>query len=220
MNRALAVAALFSSSVASAPAMPPSPPPLIHSITPGSVNAMLGGTVSVRGEHFSGLTWVDVGSKTIYPWQLQTASDTLLQFDVLLYDVLGPTQVTVWTNAGNASATFQVVPNDPPAMVGPTQIQNGSTATWWSAAEPGTVRFLLVNTTGQTVPVFGHSLLAYDLLLPVPSTSPVGVEPLSAPIGGLPVGFQLWLQAATLAPPGTDGSTLKVSNLLPVTVGA
>lgn len=212
--------ALTLSLVGAAHAFPPGPPPVIDSITPGEVDVLLGGVISIHGDDLLTTSYIDVGPDSFWSWELIKVTKTLIQFEIPLGKALGPTPVAVWTSYGVATGSFSFVPNDPPALIGPTLIQNGKTHKWWTAGEPNQAAFLLVNLTGQTVPVFDHSLLAYDLLVPYPQTIPTGVQTFEIPVTGLPVGLQLWMQYVTLAPPGNDASTLKVSNLLPLTVGA
>src|SRR4029077_4337854 len=86
-------------------APPPPPAPVITSLSMTSVTAFAGGTLTINGSNFTGVTQVHVGAITLTPpFGFSVGSDTAITFGAPLPPALGPYSVTVTGPGGNSNA--------------------------------------------------------------------------------------------------------------------
>ena len=137
-------------------------PPVIDSISPTDVQAFMGGTVTISGQHFTGATEVDVGSTVLGPSGFTVVNDTTITFDAPTASTLGQTTVLVKNNAGTSNpGYFNYIETDPPTMYCPFMVGGGDSFTWGYGGGASDYFMLIVSTDSTTFPFHGYPVLAY-----------------------------------------------------------
>jgi IPT/TIG domain len=198
------------------PATPP-PAPTITTVSPTSVKAYGGALVTLNGTNFTGATAVTVGSTQLTgpPIGFQVVNATTITFAPPTPTALGNANVTV-TNAAGTSApkTLTYVETQPLAMNGPIFMINGQNASWSWGGKANQIAFFNYSLTLNTTTLNGQTFLLYLGSVPVANTNAVGLGSLTVPITGVPVGTIIHTQVMTVAPPGTNISSVQLSNIV------
>jgi len=199
----------------------PPPPPDIFSIAPGNATAIGGTSVTLTGQGFSqpGVGF-KVGSTQLLPFiDFFVVDDATVNASMPLSHQLGPVNV-VGTMQGQESgaATVNYVPTDPPTLLAGQTILTvlDFKLTW--ADDPGDLAFLVVNLDGSTVNYKGTPMLNPLMFIPMPPLDGAGIGGLEVPAAGLQVGLTIHTQVLTIEPPGTDESTVELTNIKASTV--
>ncbi len=194
----------------------PPTPPLIGGIAPVAVAALGGQTVTLSGSAFTGALRVEVGPTTLLPGTgFEIQSDSCITFaPPPAPGSFDPVPVTVATAGGSsAQVLLGYVETSPLLLLGPAHLENGTSATYRWGGKPGQLAILLASSQGQTIDFQGSPLLLASFWVLLPQTNAAGLGSLSAPISGLPLGVDVYVQIATLAPPGTDLGSVALSNV-------
>ncbi|MBI4878568.1 MAG: IPT/TIG domain-containing protein [Planctomycetes bacterium] len=194
----------------------PPTPPAIYGIAPAVVAALGGNTVTLSGSAFTGALRVEVGPATLLPGAgFVIQSDSSIAFaPPPAQGSLDPVPVIVATAGGSsAQVTLSYVETSPLLLLGPPHLGNGSSATYTWGGKPGQLAILLAGGQNATVDFQGAPLLCATLWLLLPQTDAAGIGSLCAPIDNLPLGVDVCVQIATLAPPGTDLGSVALSNI-------
>jgi hypothetical protein len=168
--------------------VPPSPPS-IASLSPSSVPAFQGGTVTVTGNHFNGATAMTVnGVSTAFV----VVNDATITFTAPTAAALGPTAVTVTSpNGTSAPASFDYVEVAPTVLVATALAVTGAQMTWsWGAGANDLI--VLLASLDPTTDTFGtpFNILLNFVIVATPVANAAGT-------GSFSMTF----------PPGLAGST-------------
>ncbi|MEM7310473.1 MAG: trypsin-like peptidase domain-containing protein [Planctomycetota bacterium] len=184
-------------------------PATISSISPSSVEAFAGGTVTINGAGFLGATSVDVGSATLStPGGFTIVDDNTITFSAPTPDSLGTVSVDVTKPIGTSnSVNLSYVETSPPKLTVTAVTVTGLNVGWNFGAAPGDAWFLFAKLDNTTVPFSGFDLLLDPIFLGSGNLDSVGVgnEGIVVPPGLTPGAF-VYSQAVLL-----DGGTFAFS---------
>ena len=101
-------------------------PPVLSSVSPSSVQAFQGGTLTLSGSGFNGANQVTVGGTAVLPGDFTIVNSTTITLAAPNATALGSTNVTVSNTGGSSAAkTFNYVETDPPKMTTSGFVQGG-----------------------------------------------------------------------------------------------
>lgn len=102
------------------------PAPVLSSVSPPTVQAFQGGTLTLSGSGFTGATLVTVGGTAFTPGGFTIVDPTTITVPAPNASALGSTNVTVANSGGTSAAkTFSYVETSPPKMVTSSFVQGG-----------------------------------------------------------------------------------------------
>ncbi len=191
---------------------PPTTPPTLAAVTPGSAPVFSPGSVTLSGAGLSTVTSYSVGGQTSQTG-FQVISNTAVSIELPEGTALGPTPITVTDPLGTSNAvSLDYVVTQPVAMRATDVIPaTGGVASYDFGGTPGNAYFLVLNFTTAMAPVQGFNLLANPLVLSFGTFSaPLGIENVSVPVPpGLGI-LQFFFQVLESTP---QGQVSGVSNL-------
>lgn len=197
------------------PITPPTPP-TISTVNPTSVQAFGPGIVTLTGTGFTGATAVTVNGVALAPFSgFQVASDTQLTFTPPAPTALGSVNVTV-TNSAGTSAAKQITYTEtqPLGLVGTPLIINGLPLSFAWGGKANQITFFNFSNTNTTTTFNGQPFLLYLATIPWVNTDSMGLGSISTTITGVPAGLIIYSQVMTVSPPGTNPSTVQLSNIV------
>lgn len=193
----------------------PPPVPQITSLSGNTFNAFSPGSVTLTGLNFTGATIVTVGATQLLPvLGFVVINDTSIQANLPNAAALGSVGITVTTPNGTSnSQSITYIETQPLVLAGPLFLTNGGTASYSWGGKANQIALFNVATTNTSTIFNGQPFLLYLFSLPIGTTNAAGLGSLSTPVNGAPVGLNLFTQILTVAPPGTDLSTVQLSNI-------
>jgi hypothetical protein len=185
-------------------------PPVITDISPSTVQAFLGGQVTITGSSFTGAT--DVNVQGVSHTDFVVVNDTVITFTDYRAVALGNADVIV-TNPFGTSNTghFTYVETDPPKLAGENKAFTGQPYTWEMGTGALHSILLISNATGSTIPYGGGALLFPFTILFSGVTDATGYKALVVVI---PSGFT----GLTFNSQFIDINNLKISNIISTTI--
>jgi hypothetical protein len=191
-------------------AIPP-PLPVVASISPGTVQALNGGTVTVSGTGFLKAHTVTVGGISLSAggaFLVQT--DSQLTFDAPQPTALGPVDLTV-TSAGGTSApkTLTYVETDPPQLNTYDFTVTGFDLPWVFGGGAGDLGMLTIGLSPATFVYQSQTLLATNIILFSQPLDAVGIGGLSLVIPASASGITFYSQLVTI-----DAGVVKSSPII------
>ena len=163
-------------------------PPVLSGVSPSSVQALAGGTMTLTGTNLGFVTQVTVGATVLEAGDFTVKSDTMITFPAPTAPALGSTAVTVTNTAGTSNPVhFDYVETDPPKLLVPAFAGSSDTLNWTFGGKKGNFFFLVVSASSQTFPYQGFSLLVDFSTLDTGPLDAVGLGGFSIV---LPSGFQ------------------------------
>jgi thermitase len=140
----------------------PASPPSITGVSPGSVTAFLGGTITITGNDFSGVTQLNSGGTVLTGSDFTIADNNTITYSAPLATSLGLQTVTVANGAGTSNpGYFNYVETNPPAMTGPLLMTSGNSYTWSYGGGANDKRYVLFSADPTTFPYYGDQILLY-----------------------------------------------------------
>jgi hypothetical protein len=141
-------------------------PPVISGVSPSSVQAFMGGTITVSGSHFSSATQVNSGGTVLVPPDFTIVDDNTITYGAPTANALGSTQVTVSNPAGTSNpGYFTYVETDPPKLGAPSFASAHNPFTWAYGGGANDYFLLLAATDSTTFPYQGFDILAYFMII-------------------------------------------------------
>lgn len=192
----------------------PPPPPTLSSVSPATVQAFAGGTITLTGTGFTGATQVNSGGTLLTPpLGFTIVNDTTITYNAPTPTALGTTNVNVTSLYGTSNnGSFSYIETNPPKMsAGFFAIQN-QPYTWTYGAGAGDVAYLIYAFNPTTFNYLGFDILSGLLILNVQTLDPTGLGSFTTTIAPGTGGLTLYSQVATL-----DGVTLQFVGASPVT---
>ena len=176
-------------------------PPILIGVTPNSVAAFGGGTVTLSGTGFLGSTEVHVGGTTLTaPLGFSIVDDNTITFGAGAPSSLGTVPVTVVKPAGTSNAmNLTYVATDPPALSATGLTLPGFTSSFSFGAQPNDLWFLFVAINDPTtVPFQGSNVLLNSIFITNGTLSAVGTDSAVVPVPANLSGATIYSQIALL----------------------
>ncbi|HEX5010172.1 MAG TPA: IPT/TIG domain-containing protein [Planctomycetota bacterium] len=193
----------------------PPVPPVISSITPGSVEAFLPPNVTLGGSGFSSVTSVKIGSTTLFDPSFTVTSDTSLFFAPPTPTSLGTVAVTVSGPNGTSNAVnLSYVATDPPKLSASFLAFQTQPFTWSFGGGPGDTHYLLVALSPTTFPFSGFDILLNLNIINIQALDSIGVGSLTLVIPASASGLTFYSQGVTLDAGGFVGASNVTSTLI------
>jgi hypothetical protein len=167
----------------------PATPPTLNSVSPPSVQALAGGTITLNGSGFASATKVTTGGvQLVSPGNDFTiVNDTTITYNAPTATALGSTAVTVSNNAGTSGAkNFTYVECNPPKLAASGLAFNGQPFTWSWGAGSNDVAYLIYSLNNTTFNFQGFPILLNFNIIISGVLPPVGVTSLTV---NIPVGL-------------------------------
>jgi len=167
----------------------PSNPPVLSSVSPPTVQALLGGTVTLTGSGFATATKVTTGGVQLVSPGLDftIVNDTSITYTAPTATSLGSTAVTVTNNAGTSGAkNFTYVECNPPKLSASGLAFNGQPYTWTWGAGSSDVAYLVYALNNSTFNFQGFPILVNFNIVVSGPLPPVGITSLQI---NIPVGL-------------------------------
>ena len=134
-------------------------PPTLTGVSPATVQAFQGGTLTLTGTNFTGANKITVGTKNITTG-FTVVSDTTITLSAPTATALGATPVTVTNAAGTSNGkNFTYVETSPPKMYCPSLTSNGDSFTWGYGAGVGEGYLLNLALKNSTINFQGYDVL-------------------------------------------------------------
>ncbi|HZL98836.1 MAG TPA: IPT/TIG domain-containing protein [Planctomycetota bacterium] len=106
-------------------------PPVLSSVSPPTVQAFQGGTLTLSGSNFTGATQVTVGGAPFAPGSFTVVNASTITLPAPDAAALGSTNVTVSNSGGTSAAkSFSFVETDPPKMTTSSFVQGSLPWSW------------------------------------------------------------------------------------------
>jgi hypothetical protein len=193
----------------------PATPPVLTSLAPSSVEAFGPEAVTLTGTGFAGATIVTVNGVPLgQGTEFTIVDDTTITITPPTPVALGAVDVVVTSPAGSSGPqSLTYVETQPLTLTGPLFIINGTNVSYAWGGKANQIAFLNVAATNTTVNFMGQPFLLYLISVPMLPTSAAGLGGLTAPVTGAPLGANLFTQILTIAPPGTNLSSIQLSNV-------
>jgi len=175
-------------------------PPVITSVTPGSVKAFQPVQVTLSGSHFSGATTVTVGGTALASGiDFQVLNDASITLTPPALPTLGDKSVTVTTAVGTSNAaTLNYAETLPPAISVASIIVSGQTLTWSFGGGASDTAYLLIALDPSTFVYNGSTILANLIVLNVQTLSATGLGSFGVVVPGGFSFLTVWSQIADL----------------------
>jgi len=184
----------------------PGDAPVLTGLSPSTIEAFAGPTVTVSGTGLLSTEWLTLGSQQLTT-EVTVVSDNQVDLDPPNATALGPTNVTVTTLFGTSNAlTLTFVETSPPKLATGGLILSNQQHFWSFGGLAGDLWVLLLSVTGTTVPFQGFPVLAGGLVLGSGALDGVGMGSFQMPFPNLPQGISLWSQIWTIDPTGGIGT--------------
>jgi len=179
-------------------------PPVLSSVSPPTVQAFQGGTLTLSGSNLSGVNLVTVGGTVIAPGSFTIMSPTTITLPAPTATALGTTNVSV-SNSGGTSATktFNYVETSPPKMTTTGFTQGGLLWSFeWGAGSNDKV-ILIYSIQPAAFMYKGYPVLQNFGIAFIQPLGPTGIGGLNA---NLPPGTAIFtLYTQLIAMHGTGG---------------
>jgi hypothetical protein len=151
--------------------------PVLNTVSPSTVQAWAGGTVTLGGSNFSGATQVKIGTTTLTAGNFTIVSPGTITFPAPIAPALGAQNVTVVNPTGSsAPKTLTFVEVDPPKLNASPLAFGGFNYVWTYAGGANDQGYLLISTSPATFPFHGFQVLLSSFTLVNQSLGPVGVK--------------------------------------------
>lgn len=179
-------------------------PPVLSSVSPPTVQAFQGGTLTLSGSNLSGVNLVTVGGTVFAPGSFTIVNPTTITIAAPTATALGTTNVSV-SNSGGTSATktFSYVETSPPKMTTAGFVQGGLpwSFEWGAGANDKVV--LIYSVQPAAFMYQGFPVLQFFGIAFVQPLGPTGIGGLNA---NLPPGTAIFtLYTQLIAMHGTGG---------------
>ena len=163
-------------------------PPVIDDVSPSTVQAFMGGTITLTGDHFTGAVQVTSGGTVLTPPAFTVVDDEHITYDAPTANALGLAEVTVTNGAGTSDpAAFTYVETDPPKLDAPAQTQAGDAFAWTFGGGVDDGYLLVVAADPATFSYQGFDVLAHFFVLTSGYLDAVGLGTFGLT---MPTGFQ------------------------------
>ena len=191
----------------------PPPPPTITGVSPPTVQAFQGGTITLTGTGFTGATQVNSGGTILTPpFGFTIVSDTTITYGAPTAATLGLTTVNVTTPNGTSNnGTFTYVETNPPKLAAAGFAFQGTNFNWSFAGGAGDTNFLLFALNPTTFSFGGFNILLNFSILTSGPLDAVGLGSFSLFIPTGTGGITFYSQTATLD--GGSGAFVGASNI-------
>lgn len=191
----------------------PDDPPILTNLTPSTVEAFAGPTVTLTGTGLLSTQEITVGGQQVTSG-ITVVSDTQVDFDPPNATALGSTPITATTFFGTSNpVTLTYVETVPPKLTAGGVILGGQPHYWSFGGPASDSWLLLLSPTGATVPFAGFGILADGIVIGSGALDAAGLGAFQFPFpSGLPSGISIWTQLWTVDP--LNGiSSFQASNL-------
>jgi hypothetical protein len=193
-------------------AIPP-PPPVITSVTPSTVEAFNGGTISVTGSGFAKANGLWSGGIQLHKVSgYDIINDSLIQYAAPAPLALGQAIVTVSNKGGISNPdSFTYVETSPPRMTGEAFwfTTNPGTLDWQFGGGANDVYFMLLSVSNTTFPYQGQQVLLTNFILANAVLDPLGLGSASLPVPAAASGLTIYSQMVTV-----DAGTVETSPVI------
>jgi len=145
--------------------------PIVTSLSPGTVNAFRGGTITAAGSRFTGATKVRVGSVILTPGSnpklhFTLVSDTVIRFESPTALNLVPVAVTVETSKGvSPIKSYGLRETEPPLLEATSDPKRGGLMLWEFGAGVFDTYYLTVSVSSGTFNFMGQTWMNNAIIL-------------------------------------------------------
>lgn len=173
-------------------------PPVLNTVSPASVQAFAGGTVTLSGSKFTGASSVTVGTQVLSAGAFTVNSDTTITFQLVGAPSLGAKNVTVTTSAGTSAAkVLTVLETAPPKISASPNTGAGQLFVWSYGGGASDNFWLLIATNASTFNYGGYPILTNGQIVLSGALSASGLGAAQATIPAGLAGLFFWSQVVT-----------------------
>jgi thermitase len=177
----------------------PPAPPTVANIQPSEVKAFLGGTITITGDNFFGVTEVNSGGVLLTGSDFTVEDENTITYIAPTATQLGVMEVTVTNTSGTSNpGTFNCVETDPPALSAGLFAGGGQDFTWAYGGGASDLFFLLVSTSNTTANYKGFPVLVTYVILQSGQLDVAGIGELTVQVPTGLGGTQFYSQVFTL----------------------
>ncbi|MHC4922263.1 MAG: M12 family metallo-peptidase [Planctomycetota bacterium] len=174
--------------------------PVLTSVSPTSVQAFKGGTITLTGSKFTNATAVNVGTNTLTTQNFKIVNDTRITFESFTPPSLAPVLVNVRDiNGTSANKTLNYTATSPPKLESWVTGAGRGVLLWQFGARPSHLWFLTVSLSNQTTSLLGFNWLTTPVLLTSGTLDAAGAGGWGVVVpNNAPLGLKIYSQVVTL----------------------
>ncbi|MCB9888543.1 MAG: IPT/TIG domain-containing protein [Planctomycetes bacterium] len=181
---------------------PAGPNASISWISPTSVQAFDGGSITMKGVGFTNVTYLYVGTTRLWKLfnQFNVVDDSTITFSSPVPGSLSPTQVWVEDAQGASNkVNLSYTATTPPKLLAPATVKPATNMSWRYGAQPTHDWFLIASPKSTTISALGFTWLSPFVMLSAGKLDAAGYGELAL---GVPsstmLGLKFWSQVVTL----------------------
>jgi len=176
----------------------PPAPPQITNISPSTVQAFLGGIITITGNNFISISEVNSGGTILTSSEFTVVDTHTITYSAPTANALGNTAVTVKNASGTSNpGYFTYVETNPPKLQAPLITGGGSDFTWEYGGGVNDYFYLIVSANGTTFTYKGFPILLYYTILYSGNLDSEGTGELMVQIPTGYVGLTFYSQVVT-----------------------
>ncbi len=185
-------------------------PPVISDVSPSTVQAFQGGTITLTGENFTDATEVNSGGTVLTLPDFNIVNDTTITYAAPTANALGSTAVTVTNPAGTSDpGYFTYVETDPPKLEAAASTAGGEWFNWSYGGGADDYYWLFVSPNSTTFTYKGFDILAYYTIIYTDYLDSAGTGELDVLIPSGLAGLTFHSQVATFDPNFVGASNIQ-----------